>query len=277
MRRMTPRFIFWDWGGTIIESHTSLTMLRLSRLTGTSPQAVSLALARGGTHRSIFELANLGVGSTKKFVRRVRRQLKLDPRLVSNNRIISAFYGTYELSREMCHLLYFLSGQGTWDEAEEKTHLELPMGIISNTTKFAWRHGEDTFPVLRKQTKVFCTYTLSCEVGVLKPQPKIYGVAFDRARIAMGNGLKERQCVFFDDKEENVAAAKDFGFRAFRVMRLREARKVTAKKITPASQISDILFSLGFPLPPKSFQPPKYVRPMDPQHGVNPYTFERVV
>lgn len=272
---MTPRFIFWDLGNTLIRSNTGLSMLRLSRLTGTSPQAVSLALARGGTRRSIFELANLGVGGTKKFIRRVRRQLKLDPRLVSNKRIIGTFFGTYELSREMCHLLYYLSGQGTWDEAEEKTHLELPMGIISNTTKFAWRHGEDTFPVLRRNSKVFSTYTLSCEAGVLKPQPMIYQLAFYRARAIIGNSLKERQCVFFDDKEMNVAAAKAFGFRAFKVMRPREA---TDKKIAVVRQISNVLFSLGFPLPPKSFQPPKYVRPATPsEHGANPYQFERVV
>lgn len=271
---MTPRFIFWDLGNTLIRSNTWLSLLRLSRLTGTSPEAVACKLSKDGSHRSIFELANLGVGGTKKFVRRVRRRLKLEPRLISNERILGTFFGTYELPREICHLLYFLSGQGTWDEAEEVVHLRLPMGIISNTTKFAWQHGEDTFPVFRRGSKVFSTYTLSCKEGVLKPEPKIYDLAFLAARAVVGNGLRPGQCVFFDDKEANVLSARAYGFRAIKVMRPREA---TEKRVAMHGVIFNTLFSLGFPLPPKSFQPPKYVRPVDPQHGATPYKFERVV
>ncbi|SDQ61585.1 HAD-IA family hydrolase [Thermostaphylospora chromogena] len=48
----------------------------------------------------------------------------------------------------------------------------------------------------------------SSAVGVAKPDRRIYEIAAERA------GVPPRRCVFIDDREENVAAARDLGMTA---------------------------------------------------------------
>ena len=50
----------------------------------------------------------------------------------------------------------------------------------------------------------------SCEVGMVKPEPGIYRALLEKY------GLTAGQCVFLDDFEENVAAARALGLRAIR-------------------------------------------------------------
>lgn len=49
---------------------------------------------------------------------------------------------------------------------------------------------------------------ISCEEHVVKPEPEIYNILFDRY------DLKPEECVFADDREENIAAAESLGMRA---------------------------------------------------------------
>ena len=48
---------------------------------------------------------------------------------------------------------------------------------------------------------------LSCRVGIAKPDIKIF------ARALHEMGIKGKECVLVDDKEQNLAAAKDFGMK----------------------------------------------------------------
>jgi putative hydrolase of the HAD superfamily len=52
------------------------------------------------------------------------------------------------------------------------------------------------------------TSVFSCEVGVMKPDARIYELVED------GLGLPGEGIAFFDDRPENVAAARDRGWRA---------------------------------------------------------------
>lgn len=49
----------------------------------------------------------------------------------------------------------------------------------------------------------------SCEVNILKPEPGIYQALFDTY------GLNPEECIFMDDRKENVEAAKKAGMEAF--------------------------------------------------------------
>jgi HAD superfamily hydrolase (TIGR01509 family) len=51
----------------------------------------------------------------------------------------------------------------------------------------------------------FDDYVLSYEVGVMKPHARIYEVAIEKA------AAKAEECLFIDDREENIAAAKGLG------------------------------------------------------------------
>lgn len=80
------------------------------------------------------------------------------------------------------------------------------LGLLSNTNPIHWRFFLDgRFPLLNK---VFEVYVGSFEVGAMKPDPKIYAAAVERA------GVPAEQVFFTDDKPENVAGAIDFGIDA---------------------------------------------------------------
>jgi putative hydrolase of the HAD superfamily len=54
----------------------------------------------------------------------------------------------------------------------------------------------------------FTTLTYSCETGVAKPGHRAYGIAAERL------GVRPRDCLFIDDRETNVLAAREVGMRA---------------------------------------------------------------
>ena len=54
----------------------------------------------------------------------------------------------------------------------------------------------------------FSTLTYSCEIGVAKPDPRAYEI------VAMRLGVAPGDCLFLDDREVNVLAAREVGMRA---------------------------------------------------------------
>jgi FMN phosphatase YigB (HAD superfamily) len=81
------------------------------------------------------------------------------------------------------------------------------LGVISNTNEPHIRH-------LRKLSDVldcFDSLTLSHEIGVMKPDAAIYHAALKQANANPTSSL------FFDDRADNVAAAKELGIQAIQV------------------------------------------------------------
>ena len=67
------------------------------------------------------------------------------------------------------------------------------------------------FALLREQMPVLRRFTdlhLSYEVRAAKPDPRYYRLALERF------GLDGEQCLFVDDREENVRAARALGIRS---------------------------------------------------------------
>jgi putative hydrolase of the HAD superfamily len=75
--------------------------------------------------------------------------------------------------------------------------------LLSNTDvrHFEFIRGE--FP----EMFFFDEYVLSYEVGLMKPDPRIYEIALERAKAIAG------ECVFIDDLEENIEAAAGMGIQ----------------------------------------------------------------
>ena len=59
----------------------------------------------------------------------------------------------------------------------------------------------------------------SCDVKLTKPDPKIYEIMAEKYN------LIPSECVFIDDLERNVQAAKDFGFNAIQFVTLKQAQE----------------------------------------------------
>ncbi len=80
------------------------------------------------------------------------------------------------------------------------------LGLLSNTNEWHFRGYIETIPVF----PLFDAVTLSYEVREMKPGERIYRDALAKL------GLPPESCVFIDDLEENVAAARKLSMRAIR-------------------------------------------------------------
>jgi FMN phosphatase YigB (HAD superfamily) len=82
--------------------------------------------------------------------------------------------------------------------------------LLSNVHEVEWLHlfpGEErdtTFPTLRRAQYRFASHL----IGAQKPDPRIYAALED------GTGRRPDQILFFDDREENVVAARARGWSA---------------------------------------------------------------
>lgn len=76
--------------------------------------------------------------------------------------------------------------------------------LLSNTDVMRFGFIQKTFP----EILFFDAYVLSYEVGCMKPDSRIYKVALKRAE------ARAKECLFIDDREENVMAALKLGLQA---------------------------------------------------------------
>jgi putative hydrolase of the HAD superfamily len=79
------------------------------------------------------------------------------------------------------------------------------LGLLSNIVAdlvpiFEARHGD--------WLRHFTTLAYSCELGVAKPDRRAYEIVAERL------GVAPRECLFIDDNETNVLAARELGMRA---------------------------------------------------------------
>ncbi|HIH14177.1 MAG TPA: HAD family phosphatase [Nanoarchaeota archaeon] len=84
----------------------------------------------------------------------------------------------------------------------EKLKTKYKVAMLSNIVKVnAGIHKKSGF------YKNFCCAVLSCDVGLAKPDKKIFELIIKKLK------LNADECVFVDNLEENVLAAKEMGFR----------------------------------------------------------------
>jgi FMN phosphatase YigB (HAD superfamily) len=81
---------------------------------------------------------------------------------------------------------------------------EHPAFLASNTDRLHFEYVKARMPVLDRMRGRHLSY----EVGALKPEPSFFEGLLDRF------GLRAGECVFLDDRPENVAAARAFGIRS---------------------------------------------------------------
>ncbi|MGU9982406.1 HAD family hydrolase [Phreatobacter sp. HK31-P] len=79
-----------------------------------------------------------------------------------------------------------------------------PVYGISNFSRELFDRTVPAYPFLG----AFAGLVLSGDVGINKPDPRIYAILCER------HGLDPAACVFIDDSERNVQAARDYGMAA---------------------------------------------------------------
>jgi HAD superfamily hydrolase (TIGR01509 family) len=88
-------------------------------------------------------------------------------------------------------------------ESMSKLRDKYHLVMLSNTDVLRFGFIRAKFP----EVMIFDDYVLSYEVGCIKPDSQIYHVALEKAQADPG------ECVFIDDRPENIAAAEDLGIR----------------------------------------------------------------
>lgn len=74
--------------------------------------------------------------------------------------------------------------------------------------------------VLSKVSSVLDGYVISCEVKMMKPQKEIYLSLVNKYQLDI------KDCIFLDDLEENVEAARTLGIKAFQIKECKEISNI---------------------------------------------------
>jgi putative hydrolase of the HAD superfamily len=91
--------------------------------------------------------------------------------------------------------------------------------------KFAWLEN-------------FTHLTFSCNLGCVKPDAKIY------RECLTGLGVRADEALFIDDREKNVAAARDLGMHALQFSGITNLRdELSAKYVLPLPEIGEYICS----------------------------------
>ncbi len=180
---MTIKAVFFDLGGVILRTEYQAPRQHLAERLGMDYEDIEKIVFSGVSAAR----ASLGEITEEEHWRNVMKTLKLPAS--EYERIRDEFFAGDVIDREILAFLRSL-------KPRYKT------GLISN----AWS-GLRHYIVREKFDDAFDTLIISAEVGVAKPEPKIYQLALEQAQVEAG------EAVFVDDFLENVEACRRLGMQ----------------------------------------------------------------
>ena len=174
---MTIRAVLFDVGGVLSsEDEMPEHLVRAFTLPG-SPDDIDRQIATGEVSEADFHATLIAVGAS-----------------------------TAEADDLMAQMWDWYCGSP--DEAmldwARRISARVQVGIISNSADGARREEERRYAF----SSIFEHIVYSHEVGLAKPDPRIYALACELV------GVEPHEAVFIDDRSENVAAAREFGMSA---------------------------------------------------------------
>lgn len=180
---MPIKAIYFDLGGVIVRTEDKTLRTELGQRFGMSYDQIDRFVFGCETAKK----ASIGLISEEQHWRDVARRLG-QPESEWQS-IADAFFGGDRIDR---NLLAFI----------ESVRPALKTGVISN----AWDGLRD---YMRKNGFLapFDEVIVSAEVGIVKPDARIYQLALDKF------GLQPAEAVFVDDMPENIAACQALGMR----------------------------------------------------------------
>jgi putative hydrolase of the HAD superfamily len=197
---MTIKAIYFDLGGVIVRTVDHRSRAQLAAEFGMSYEEMD---------RFVFE-CQTAVDATVGKVTEQDHWLDVAHRLKCPEgdfpRLRDAFFGGDTVDQDIINLLRSL----------RKTH---KTGLISN----AW-DGLRPWIVSQKFDDAFDYLTISAEVGVAKPDARIYHHALEKL------GVKPEEAIFVDDVEKNVAASEALGMHGV-LFRSSEQARADVKRL----------------------------------------------
>lgn len=111
----------------------------------------------------------------------------------------------------------------SWKILAELKKRKFRLALLSNTIPPHVKANKKIGRLNRLKKIGFETFVWSCEVGVHKPEPKIYKIILKRLN------LPAKECAFVDDKLDNIRAAQKLGIQGIHFKTPKQLRKVLIK------------------------------------------------
>jgi len=183
---MSIKAIFFDLGGVILRTEYQAPRQHLAETFGMDYDEIDKIVFGGGPNGSAAK-ASIGEITEEEHWLNVMKLLKQPAD--EYERIREEFFGGDVIDHEILDFLRALKPN-------------YKVGLISN----AWSGLRD-YIVREKFDDVFDHMVISAEVGVAKPEPKIYHIALEQFQVQAG------EAVFVDDFIENIDACKKLGMK----------------------------------------------------------------
>ena len=181
----SPKAVLWDLGGVILRTEDWKPREKWEN---------ALGLERGELHRLVFEgeqgrLAALGLSDAERVWNSIGQELAVSGARLEQLR--DDFWSGDRIDRRLTGIIRSL-------RPDYKT------GLLSNAWPDVRTLLEDDWGLL----DAFDLIVLSCEVGLVKPDPRIYQLALKKLDLPPG------EVVFIDDFRQNIEGARTAGMQA---------------------------------------------------------------
>lgn len=179
-------FIYFDLGNVILNFDHRLACRQIESITGVSSEQVNSLIFDSGLQIK-YETGEI---SSFEFYESSCQAMGCRP---EQARFLNAFSDIFEWNTRLIPLMAQLAASG------------FPIGILSNTCAAHWELICDQYKLI---SQIFPVAILSYEVQSMKPDATIYTRAVEEA------ACDSARCFFVDDRDENVAGARQAGMDA---------------------------------------------------------------
>jgi HAD superfamily hydrolase (TIGR01509 family) len=188
--------VIWDLGGVILRTEDRGPRHRWE---------ARLGLAPGELHRLVFEgelgkAAALGLADTSDIWTSIGEMFFLPVDQLQE--MEQDFWSCDRIDEDLVQYIRDL-------------HPEFRTALLSN----AWPSVRDTLENRWEIADIFDAITLSCEIGLAKPDPRIYQISLEAL------GLPAERALFIDDFERNIEGARRVGMAAVRFQTAEQTRR----------------------------------------------------
>jgi len=183
---MSIKAVFFDLGGVILRTEYQAPRQHLAESFGMDYDDIDKVVFGGGGNSSAAR-ATVGEITEEEHWQSVMKTLKLPAS--EYERVREEFFAGDVIDHEIVEFLRSIKPK-------------YKVGLISN----AWSGLRD-YIMREKFDDAFHHMVISAEVGVAKPDPKIYHIALEQLQV------KPKEAVFVDDVMENVTACEKVGMK----------------------------------------------------------------
>jgi epoxide hydrolase-like predicted phosphatase len=182
---MSIRAVYFDLGGVLFRTEDKSPRTKLAESLGLTYHEIEKIIFGSG----LSAQASIGAISEQEHWRGVASALNLPESEIP--RVEDAFFSGDRLDHTLLDFLRSLRPN-------------IKIGLISN----AWS-GLREWSIRQKFDDVFDDMTISAEVGIRKPDARIYQLALERLDV------RPEEAILIDDAPENITGAQAVGMRGF--------------------------------------------------------------